>query len=161
MALIQTINVNDLPVDEGANFTPLPDGEYLTRIAKCEIKETKDGTGEYFNLQLVVVDGKYVNRVIFGMITRKNKSDEAEKIGHGQLRTIMEAGQINALSDTDQLLGVKVVVRVTQEEYKGVITNKVKSYKSPEVMTVSFAPKAASAEPVQADGKKSPPWTRK
>ena len=52
--LEHTINVADLPKDEMGDFSPIPDGEYSCTIKKCEIKETNDTTGEYFNFQLAI-----------------------------------------------------------------------------------------------------------
>jgi hypothetical protein len=159
MAILDhAINVADLPVDEGVgNYDPLPDGDYEVSVQKCELKDTKDGTGNYFNLQLQVTEGKFAKRVLFAMITRKNKSDKAEQIGHGQLRTLMESGGITTLSDTDQLIGVGVSVRVGSKEYNGTVSNEVKGWK---VIAggVNFN---SPAKPASTPSKAAPPWAAK
>ena len=155
--LVIPINAKDLPEDTMGDFSPLPDGEYQVRIAKCELKDTKDGTGNYLNFQLAVTEGKYAKRVIFAMVTLKNKSDKAEQIGHGQLRTIMEACGIPSLSDTDQLVGGNLVVRVGSREYNGTMQNEVKGYKAAGA-TVSLP---AAKQEAPATSKASPPWAKK
>lgn len=155
--LDHVININDLPVDEGApNFDPLPDGDYTVQIVKADLKETNDGQGNYFNFQLKVTEGKFANRFIFAMVTRRNKSEKAEQIGHGQLRTIMESGGLSMLQDTDQLIGISVSVRVGSEIYNDKPKNTVK-WKAIEGQAFSSSAMPAAKTATVAAGK-TPPW---
>lgn len=168
MAFIEhAINVADLPKDEMQSFDPLPDGEYRTRIEKCELKNTKAGDGEYFNFQLKVVGEKFAGRVLFGTVTRKNPSEKAEQIGAGQLRTIMESCGISSLSDTDQFIGGEVFVRIGSKEYNGKTTNEVKGWKAVDGAGVGAvfgtnpaAPATTAPAPAKSD-KRAPPWASK
>ena len=154
--LEHTIDIKDLPENESTgDFSPLPEGEYSVTIKAAEVKATKAGDGSYINLRLDVNEGKYAKRVLFAMITLRNKSDKAESIGKGQLRDVMSACGIGSLSDTDQLLGHNLIVRVGQREYNGTMQNDVKGYK-----TAGASAPTISAAP-QASGKAAPPWAKK
>ena len=161
MAILDhAVNINDLPESENTgDFSALPAGEYQVAIAKCELKESKKG-GDYFNFQFKVTGDKYKNRVVFGMITRKNSNDVAERIGAEQLRKVMSACGIGSLSDTDQFIGCELIVRLGQREYQGEMQNEVKDYKS-----VGGGAPAAFAAPKeatpQATVKAAPPWAKK
>ena len=149
--LDHAISVTDLPKDETPDFSPLPEGTYTTTIQKCEVKDSKNG-GEYFNFQLSVNGGEFDKRFIFGMVTKKNANEKAEAIGHGQLRTIMESCGVATLTDTDQLIGGLVEVRVAVEEYNGTKRNVIKGWK---VGAPSFNPATNVAM------KATPPWGKK
>ena len=159
MALLDhTINLTDLPEAENTgDFAALPAGDYDVAIAKCELKESKKG-GDYFNFQFKVTGEKYRNRVVFGMITRKNSNETAERIGAEQLRKIMSACGIGSLTDTDQFIGCELVITLGQREYQGVMQNEVKNYKC---AGTSFAPAPTTEAKPATTGKAAPPWAKK
>ena len=92
MAYLDTpINANDLPDDTGGDYTPLPEGEYSVTIKDAEVKATNDGTGQYIKLRLDVQGPTHAGRVVFSNINIRNKSEQAEQIGRGQLKAVMSA----------------------------------------------------------------------
>ena len=124
-----TIDRNDLPVNDGG-FEPLPAGTYDIVIDGVELKTTKDGTGQYLNLKMKVISESYTNRIIFSMVNIRNKSAEAERIGLQQLGTILDACNLPKLSDTDQLIGNTLTVKIDIRQQEGFEpSNNVKSYK--------------------------------
>lgn len=156
----QPFNVNDMPEQEGGDFSPIPAGEYLVEIKSAEIKNTKAGNGQYINCRFDVVEGDFAKRVLFAIINIKNPSEVAEKIGRAQLGEIMRANSIATLQDTDQLIGATMIVRVVIGEYNGEKKNEIKGYKAASG-SVMPAAKAKDAPAAQSTGKAAPPWAKK
>ena len=168
--LDQAINYNDLPEDTGGDFSPIPAGDYTCTVKDAEVKATNDGTGQYIKLRLDVSGPTHTGRVIFANINIRNKSEAAESIGRGQLRSIMGALGLASLSDTDQLIGghlaIKVAIREARTDDKTGKTyeasNEVKAFKAVGGAMPSAAPampKAAAAP--AAPAKAAPPWAKK
>ena len=132
MFLGMTINVNDLPQDEQQGAV-IPAGQYVVKIERAQLKDTKSGTGRYISLMLRVQGPTHSNAVVFAMINISNQNQEAERIGKAQLRSIMEAIGLQTITDTDQLIGgvMDVKVAVEKDTYNGneQDRNVVKSFK--------------------------------
>lgn len=169
MAYLDTpINANDLPDDTGGDYTPLPEGEYSVTIKDAEVKATNDGTGQYIKLRLDVQGPTHAGRVVFSNINIRNKSEQAEQIGRGQLKAVMSALGIATLTDTDQLIGgqliVKLSVRAARTDDKTGKTyeasNDVKAYK-PAGGARMAAPGAMPKPAAAAPAKSAPPWAKK
>jgi hypothetical protein len=160
MSQFETINLNDLP-EQTNDFAPIPAGDYTVSIKDAELKPTKDGLGQYIKLKLQVQGPAHVGRVIFSNLNIRNKSQAAETIGRQQLGAIMRALGIASVSDTDQLIGatigIKVAIKEAQNGYEA--QNEVKAYKA---LTGSVpSPASAAQAPAQATGKAAPPWLKK
>lgn len=155
-----TISQNDLPEDNGGDFSPLPAGEYSVKIADAEICNTKAGTGQYIKLRLDVTGPSHQGRVLFSNINIQNPSQKAEEIGRQQLGSIMRAINLPNLADTDQLIGGEMSVKVTirkSDEFGD--QNDVKSYKS---LNGSTAPMGGGGaqQPQQSAASGKPPWAK-
>jgi len=167
--LDQAIDINELPEDTGGDFSPLPEGEYSVTIKDAEIKATNDGTGQYIKLRLDVTGPTHSGRVVFTNLNIRNKSQAAESIGRGQLRSVMLAVGLQTLQDTDQLVGgsmlVKLAVRpartdaATGKTYEA--SNEVKAFKSAGGAAPAARPAFAAPAPAAAPAKAAPPWARK
>jgi hypothetical protein len=160
MSQFETINLNDLP-EQTNDFAPIPAGDYTVSIKDAELKPTKDGSGQYIKLKLQVQAPAHVGRVIFSNLNIRNKSQAAETIGRQQLGAIMRALGLASVSDTDQLIGatigVKVAIKEAQNGYEA--QNEVKAYKA---LTGSVpSPASAAQAPAAATGKAAPPWLKK
>ena len=156
--LSQSFDVSDLP--KGATeFNPLPAGWYSATIAGAEVKETKAGTGEYIAIKYSITGPTHQGRVIFGNLNIKNPNPKAEEIGRQQLGDIMRAIGLARVTDTDQLIGGSLVIKLdVKEDEKYGERNEVKGFKA--VMgAVSGLPTAAPAAPASA--KAAPPWAKK
>lgn len=169
MAYLDTpINANDLPDDTGGDYTPLPEGEYSVTIKDAEVKATNDGTGQYIKLRLDVQGPTHAGRVVFSNINIRNKSEQAEQIGRGQLKAVMSALGIATLTDTDQLIGGQLIVKLsvrpartdekTGKSYEA--SNDVKAYK-PAGGAPMAAPGAMPKPAAAAHAKSAPPWAKK
>ena len=134
----QSFNVNSLPKDEGGEFTPLPEGWYNVVVKDSQLKPTKDGSGQYISIRLTVEGPTHAGRGVFTNLNIVNKSPDAERIGRAQLRTILECGGVQEFSDTDQLIGIRLQVKVVvkparQDPATGRVydaDNEVKGYKA-------------------------------
>lgn len=151
------VNVNDLPEETGGNFEPLPAGDYIVTVSDATLETTKSGTGTYIKMKLTVTGPTHEGRVLFSNLNIKNDSQKAEDIGRQQLGAVMRAIGLPSLSDTDQLIGgtMGVKVSIRQSEQYGQ-QNEVKAYKS---IGGSAAPKSAMiASQPAASGK--PVWMK-
>lgn len=137
------VNVSDLPEDTEGSFYPLPAGEYSVTVSDATLHDTKSGTGTYIKMKLTITGPTHEGRVLFSNLNIKNDSQKAEEIGRQQLGSVMRAIGLPSLSDTDQLIGGQMVVKVSirQSEQYGQ-QNEVKAYKS---IGVGAAPKPAMA----------------
>lgn len=165
MAFLEhAINLDDLPESTTGEFTPLPAGWYSATISKASLEPTKDGTGQKIAMRYDITGPTHQGRVVFGNLNIKNKSAKAEGIGRAQLGDIMRALGLSQLSDTDQLIGGSLQIKLdvkTDEQYG--TRNEVKGFKAAgNAMPVSAVP--TFAKPAAAESKPAsvaPPWANK
>ena len=164
--LNEVFEVASLPVGNGGNYDPLPAGWYDTTIAGAEVKATKDGTGQYIKIKYQVTGPTHSGRIVFGNINVRNASQKAEEIGRQQLGEIMRALNIPRLTDTDQLiggmLGIKLDVRAATEQYAA--QNEVRGFRAGNGMAgmAGDVPTFAPTKPTPAPSKgAAPPWAKK
>jgi len=163
MQLGQSFNVNEMP--EGTkDFEPVPAGMYTATIGGAEIKDTNAGDGQYISMRLDITGPSHEGRVVFTNLNIRNKNPKAEEIARQQLGEIMRATGLATLTDTDQLIGgalqIKVAVRAATEQYAA--SNDVKGFKAID----GSAPPAqggvngASAGNAQAGAAAKAPWEK-
>jgi hypothetical protein len=135
------------------DFQPIPDGWYRVEVKKAELKATKDGNGQYINVQYGVLGPSHAGRIVFDIINVRNASAEAERIGLAQLKRLKLAIGLPSLTDTDQLVGRNLEIDVkTQKSAEYGDKNVVKSYRSPEGSAMPTAAVSTSS---------APPWAKK
>lgn len=130
MQLGETFNLNDLPQDSGA-IEPVPAGWYTATIVSAEIRNTKSGTGRYIAIRFDITGPTHEGRVVWHNLNVRNDSAKAEEIGQQQLHSIMAAMGLTSVSDTDQLIGGNMQIKVSirrSEEYGD--RNEVKGFKA-------------------------------
>jgi hypothetical protein len=147
---------DDLP--SGGNYDCLPAGWYVATIHNAEIKQTKAGTGKYIAVRYDITGPSHEGRVVYGNINTDNANPEAERIGRTQLRSIMEAIGIARLSNTDQLIGgtLKIKLKIKSDPQYG-DKNEVSGFAS---VGASQPKPAASAPAPAAKSSSAPPWAR-
>ena len=163
--LNEEFNVDELPQGNG-NFEPLPAGWYTGTISQAELKATKAGNGQYIKLRYDITGPTHQGRVVFGNLNIKNANPKAEEIGRQQLGDIMRAIGLAKVTDTDQLIGGQIGIKleVKQDAQYGA-SNEVKGFKS---VSGSAAP-AAAVTPAKAfapatptkPARAAPPWAKK
>ena len=162
----QTFNADELPQGNG-NYDPLPPGWYTATITAAELKPTKDGSGQYIKVRYDITGPTHQGRVVFDNLNIRNASAKAEEIGRQQLGEIMRAIGLARVTDTDQLIGgvlqIKLGVRTATEQYDA--QNEVKGFKaitgSAPTFAAPAASPAASATASAGPAKAAPPWARK
>jgi hypothetical protein len=162
--LPEEFNVNELPVGNG-NFEPLPAGWYSATISQSELKDTKAGNGQYIKLRYDITGPSHQGRVVFGNLNIKNPNPKAEEIGRAQLGDIMRAIGLAKVTDTDQLIGGEIVIKleIKQDETYGA-SNEVKGFKSASgspAPAAAVIPAAAKSPAAAAPTKAAPPWAKK
>jgi len=120
--------------EERSKRGPLNEGEYTVEIEKAEMKETKKKDGYYVNLQMRVCDmDKFNGAVVFDLINFKNKSKDAQEIGRGRMKRLLQLAGVKESemknAGPDNLIGKKYNAYLTikcSAEYGD--KNKVASY---------------------------------
>ena len=167
MAFLEhAINLDDLPESNTGEFQPLPAGWYSATINKASLEPTKDGTGQKIAMRYDITGPTHQGRVVFGNLNIKNKSAKAEEIGRAQLGDIMRALGLRQVSDTDQLVGGSLQIKLdvkTDEQYG--TRNEVKGYKATGDAMVYFGKPVEVNPDDTATIKKmtgsAPPWAKK
>jgi len=161
--LDEAFDVNSLPQSDN-NFDPLPAGWYTTKIAGAEIKATKNGTGQYISVRYDIIGPSHQGRVVFGNINIKNANPKAEEIGRQQLGEIMRAIGLTRVTDTDQLIGgnVQIKLSVKQDETYG-DKNEIKGFKAVTggAMPTASVPQEFAQQAQSAPAASAPPWATK
>ncbi len=109
MALLN-FNANEY---EEQSFELIPAGWYQGVVVMSDLGTTKDGSGVYVKLQVRLQGNPaYNDRVVFDQINIKNSNPVAEKIGNEHLATLCRAVGVMNLSDTTQLHGIPMMVKI-------------------------------------------------
>jgi len=151
MPSLNGFNAND--VDPNVGFEPIPAGKYLVLIVDSKTKQTKNGAGEYLQLEFEIVDGPYKGRKVWERLTLKHPNETTVKIAKGNLSAICRAVGVMKPNDSVELhnIPITIVVGLKKREDNGEMTNVVKAFEKRE--------SAAAARPSAVSGS-SPPWKR-
>lgn len=135
---------NAAEVEPQGSFEPIPAGWYTAMVTDSEFKPTKNGTGEYLQLRIDIIEGDYENRVLFDRLNLNNPNQTAVEIAQRQLSAICRAVGVMTPQDSNDLhdkpLKVKVGIRPAGNGYEA--SNEVKAY-----------------EPVESGGQAAPAQT--
>jgi hypothetical protein len=157
--LDEEFSVDTLPVGNN-NFEPLPEGWYNSTITGAEIKPTKAGDGKYIAVKYAITGPTHQGRVVFGNLNIKNASTKAEEIGRSQLGDIMRAIGLAKVTDTDQLIGGNLSIKLSLKtgEYAG---NEVKAFRALNGAAPTAVAPFKSVAPSATPAKAAPPWAKK
>ena len=157
--LDEEFSVDTLPQGT-SNFEPLPEGWYNATITGAEVKDTKAGDGKYIAVKYAITGPSHQGRVVFGNLNIKNASTKAEEIGRQQLGEIMRAIGLGKVSDTDQLIGGNLGIKLSVKtgDYAG---NEIKAYRALVGAASTAAAPFKSVAPAATSTKAAPPWAKK
>lgn len=145
-------SANDVPESTGS-YEAIPAGFYEASVAGADIKESRSG-GSYINVRYDIIGPSHAGRVVFGMITISNANPKAEEVGRQQLAGLIRAIGLSDLSDTDQLIGGRLSIKLDVEESEQYgAQNRVRGFKP------VAKPSAPGAKAYT--GKSAPPWAAK
>lgn len=155
MAHLNGFDANE--VEPNSNFDPIPAGKYLAIIVVTEMKPTRNGKGEYLQLELDILDGPHKGRKIWDRLVIKHPSEQTVKIARGTLSSICRAVGVMAPRDSAELHNLPLVVSVglKKRDDTGELTNVVKGYAKRD-----SGSGPASGPAANAPGS-NPPWARK
>ena len=150
MPSLNGFNAND--VDPNVGFEPVPAGKYLAVIVDSRTKQTKNGAGEYLQLEFEIVDGPYKGRKVWERLTLRHPNETTVKIARGNLSAICRAVGVMKPNDSAELHGIplSIVVGLRKRDDNGEMANVVKASEKRET---------ASARPTAVAGS-APPWKR-
>lgn len=77
--------------DKAEDFDVLPNGAYTVKVTGGEMRPTKNGDGEYLQIEMTVVEGEHQGRKIFDRFNLRNKNDMAVRIAKSQFAAFREA----------------------------------------------------------------------
>ena len=71
------LNFDARDVDPQSNFDPIPAGWYKAMITESELKQTRNGQGNYLQLTLQVLDGQHAGRHLWDRLNLMNQIGRA------------------------------------------------------------------------------------
>lgn len=145
---------------EPNDFGTIPPGDYEACICNSEMKATKDGLGEYLNLEIQIVSGQYQNRKLFEKLNLRNKNETAVQIAKGTLSAICRAVGVLTPNDSAELHNkpFRITVGVRKNDYKGEMENHVKGFKPRSAQPVVSSVTSPQASYATASATPTKPW---
>lgn len=114
-------------------YQALPIGTYDLMVVNSELKNNKNNTGSYINLQMVVTGGEFKGRNLWQTLTWTHENEKAQNIGRAQFSQLVQAiyGDKHKISDTSELHNkpFAAVVGLEQTEAYGA-RNKIRKFVS-------------------------------
>ena len=145
---------------EPNQFDVIPAGEYEVLITKSQMKQTKDGRGQYLELEMQILNGQFQNRKLFDRLNIVNANQQAVTIAKGALSAICRAVGVLTPNDSSELHNkpLRAKVKVTKDDQYG-DKNEVVAYKprqaGPATTTTGAQPLAQATDEPQPAGQ---PW---
>jgi hypothetical protein len=156
----ETFSTDSLPVSD-RSYDLIPEGWYNATITKAELNNTKAGTGQKIDMRYDITGPTQQGRVVFGTVNVRNQSQKAEEIGRQQLGEIMRAIGVANITDSDELIGGSICIRVkikpAENGYDA--RNEVSGFKSGSGVLPQVAATSAP-EPTAQPGGSKPPWQK-
>ncbi|MEZ6233432.1 MAG: DUF669 domain-containing protein [Phycisphaerales bacterium] len=143
-------------VEPNAGFDPIPAGKYLAVITASEMKPTKNGKGEYLELEMEVLEGPHKGRKLWDRLNLKHPTTQTVEIAKGTLSAICRAVNVLRPRDSVELHNVPLVVSVAvkNRDDTGEPTNTIKGYAKRDAGVA--APRMSAA----TTSGSTPPWKR-
>jgi hypothetical protein len=161
MSNLAGFNANE--VEPNVGFEPLPPGDYEACIVASEFKTTKNGDGQYLDLELSILNGQYQNRRLFEKLNLKNANETAVQIAQGTLSAICRAVNVLQPNDSSELHNrpLRISVGVEKRKDTGELTNRIKSFKPRSAAPVSAPMVTSQTQPQYATtGTQKAPWVK-
>jgi hypothetical protein len=84
-------------------YEVLPPNKYLAQIVKSETRVTKDGAGQYLQVEIDVLDGPYKGRKLFDRLNLVNANPVTVEIAQRTLSAICHATGRMQVQDSEEL----------------------------------------------------------
>ena len=99
-------------VEPAAPFDVIPAGKYLAQIVNSEMRDTKNGAGQYLSMELDIVEGPFQGRKLFDRLNLVNPNQQAVDIAQRTLSALCRAAGKMQVTDSEQLHHIPVIVTV-------------------------------------------------
>jgi hypothetical protein len=152
-----SINFDASQVEPSTGKDPIPAGKYVAVISASEMKPTKNGNGQYLELEYQIIDGDHKGRKIWSRHNLHHSNAQTVQIARGELSAICRAIGIMQPKDSAELHNLPMTVTVKQKKRddNGEMTNEITAWAKKD---------AAAGVPQQAGatgGTATPSWLRK
>ena len=146
------------PNNVQGDYSPIPAGEYSVHVVNSDMKPTKNGSGNYLELEMEVLDGDQAGRKLFDRLNLDNPNAQAMEIAQRTLNAICVATGKMSISDSTELHNIPMVAVVKVDPPRGEYgaSNSIRTYKP---AGGASAP-AAQATGNAANSNATPPWKR-
>jgi hypothetical protein len=114
-----TLNFNAANVEPATGFDVIPPGRYNVMIVDSDMVETKAGTGHYLKLTFKVLEGEYINRLIWANLNLDNPNPKAVEIAQRELSGICRACGLTEIDDSQELHGIPMSGQVKIQKGTG------------------------------------------
>jgi hypothetical protein len=131
------ININYEGVEESGIMKPMPDGDYVFKIGKCEAKTSENGNATV-KVELIVNEGQYEGRRINHYVTFPSSEKDLKDwggISMHWLHCIGEPYQGNIEVNTDNWKGLVTCFVSSKKADDGNTYNEIKYVKLPDIKT--------------------------
>lgn len=156
------LNFDATQVNPNDEYTPIPAGSYPVIITESEIKETKNGSGNYLKVALEVQGGEFQGRKIFHNITLQNQNPTAVSIGQRHLSQICHAVNVLQVKDSADLhyKPMIAVVKIRKGDGQYGDSNEVQRYEAAQTVggASSFNPPPQARPAAQPAQAAAAPW---
>lgn len=140
-----------------AEYTVLPEGQYLVEITQSQYKQTKAGDGNYLELEYTVLDGEHKGSLHWDRLCLDHPSPKATKRANAALSAVCHAIGVMSFRDTVELHQIPFQISVrNRTDDNGRVSAEVAGYAPRPTFT-------ASAPPNQTTAGRDPgtnPWAR-
>lgn len=147
-------------VDPNARPDPVPAGRYKVMITKSTMRETKQKTGSFLELELSILEGQYQGQFLWARLNLFNPNPKAVEIAERELSAICHATGVMNVQDSEQLHGiaflVDVVVDPGDDQYGP--SNEIKKFLSLSEGAGQPAPQPAAQAPAQPAPAQAPAY---
>lgn len=154
-----TLNFDANQVEPSAGREPLPAGKYLVAIVASQMKPTKNGAGQYLEIEYQVLDGEAKGRKAWSRHNLHHPNQQTVQIARGELSAICRAVGVMQPKDSAELhnLPLTITVKVKARDDNGEPTNEVTAWAKKDA--ASGAPQQVGAS--GASTPSTPPWLRR
>ncbi|MCL2622940.1 MAG: DUF669 domain-containing protein [Planctomycetaceae bacterium] len=104
----QTEGIEEL----GERREPVPEGTYKVVAAKAERQHTKEKKGWFWYFLFVIIGGEYDGKTLEHRFNIVNPSDDAQRIGQGQMKRFLEAIKVLEPENEEAMYDIPFMVTV-------------------------------------------------
>lgn len=155
-----------VPMEASPEFT----GWHSMHFTDSEMKQTRDGQGQYLQLVAEVLEGPFKGRMLWTRLNLVNRNDKAVEIAYRELSAICHAVGVLNVQDSAQLHHRPFLgnVKFVPADAKGPAKNELAGYKARTGATPPSAPATAAAPvapapapaPAAPAAASVPPWKK-